>query len=123
MTYFQYTSPRVISFYGETEEDLNLMPTTTKIGEGEYIHATAPEGSYAIILTDDGLRLYMLRSTGWIDVTQTGGGGGGTGTTNYNDLTNKPQINGVTLRGNKSFSDLGLKPLTAEEITEIWNSI
>lgn len=29
-----------------------------------------------------------------------GGGGGGGGTTDYNDLTNKPQINGVTLQGN-----------------------
>lgn len=33
---------------------------------------------------------------------------GGSGTDNYNDLTNKPQINGVTLQGNKSTSDLGL---------------
>lgn len=36
----------------------------------------------------------------------SGGGGGGTG--NYNDLSNKPQIGGVTLSGNKSTSDLGL---------------
>ena len=36
------------------------------------------------------------------------GGGGGGGTTNYNLLTNKPQINGVTLSGDKSASDLGL---------------
>lgn len=35
-------------------------------------------------------------------------GGGGGGSTNYNDLTNKPQIGGVTLSGNKSASDLGL---------------
>ena len=34
--------------------------------------------------------------------------GGGGGTTNYNDLSNKPQIGGVTLTGNKSASDLGL---------------
>ena len=33
---------------------------------------------------------------------------GGSGTDNYNDLTNKPQINGVTLQGNKGASDLGL---------------
>lgn len=38
---------------------------------------------------------------------ENGGGGGGGGTTNYNDLTNKPQIGGVTLSGNKSLSDLG----------------
>ena len=35
------------------------------------------------------------------------GGGGGGGTTNYEQLSNKPQINGTTLSGNKSLSDLG----------------
>jgi hypothetical protein len=35
-------------------------------------------------------------------------GGGGGGTSDYNDLTNKPQINGVPLIGNKSTSDLGI---------------
>lgn len=35
-------------------------------------------------------------------------GGGGGGTSNYNDLSNKPQINSVTLSGNKTASDLGL---------------
>ena len=34
--------------------------------------------------------------------------GGEQGTTNYTDLTNKPEINGVTLVGNVSLSDLGL---------------
>lgn len=34
---------------------------------------------------------------------------GGSGTNNYNDLTNKPQINGVELVGNKSLSDLGIQ--------------
>lgn len=32
---------------------------------------------------------------------------GGSGTSNYNDLINKPSINNVTLTGNKSLSDLG----------------
>ena len=40
-------------------------------------------------------------------------GGGGGGTTNYNDLSNKPQIGGVTLQGNKTASDLGLATETA----------
>lgn len=39
----------------------------------------------------------------WLD-----NGGGGGGTTNYNSLSNKPQINGVTLSGNKTAADLGL---------------
>ena len=41
-----------------------------------------------------------------------GSGGGSGGTTDYTDLTNKPQINGVTLSGNKTTAALG--------ITETW---
>lgn len=36
------------------------------------------------------------------------GGGGSSGTTDYTDLSNKPSINGVTLSGNKTSSDLGI---------------
>ena len=46
----------------------------------------------------------------------SGSSGGGGGTTNYNDLTNKPQIGGVTLTGNKTASDLGL---VADTVTTI----
>ena len=35
-------------------------------------------------------------------------GGGSGGTTNYNDLTNKPSINGVTLEGDKTGEEIGL---------------
>lgn len=49
------------------------------------------------------------------DVIEAGGGGGG-GTTNYNLLTNLPQINSVTLKGNKSFDDLGMQSLTNEQM-------
>jgi len=41
--------------------------------------------------------------TEWAD--ESGGGGG---TSDYTQLSNKPQINGITLAGNKSGSDLGL---------------
>ena len=37
----------------------------------------------------------------------------------YGDLDDKPQINDVTLIGNKSFDDLGLPALTNTEIDEI----
>ncbi len=30
------------------------------------------------------------------------------GTNNYNDLSNKPKLNGVTLRGDMSFDDVGI---------------
>ena len=38
--------------------------------------------------------------------------GGGGGTSDYNDLSNKPKINNVTLSGNKTSHDLGLMPET-----------
>lgn len=41
-------------------------------------------------------------------INSKSGGGGGGGTSNYNDLSNKPQINGTTLTGNKTASQLGL---------------
>ena len=42
---------------------------------------------------------------GW--KTMSGGGGGG-GTTDYNELGNKPSINGVTLEGNKTSAQLNI---------------
>lgn len=42
---------------------------------------------------------------------------GGGGTTDYNNLENKPQINGVELKGNKTSSDL--KMYTQEEVDDL----
>ena len=42
-------------------------------------------------------------------VISSSGGSGETGTTNYNDLLNKPQINGVELSGNKTLDNLGIQ--------------
>ena len=53
------------------------------------------------------------------DVIEAGGGGGGGGTTNYNLLTNLPQVNNITLKGNKSFDDLGLQSLTNEQMNTL----
>lgn len=52
-------------------------------------------------------------STNWQVYKLSEGGSGGGGTSNYNDLTNKPSINSVELSGNKTASDLGLQ----EELT------
>ena len=41
-------------------------------------------------------------------IVQYGGGSGSGGTTDYNALTNKPSINGITLTGNKTSIDLGM---------------
>ena len=44
------------------------------------------------------------------------------GTTDYDDLTNKPSINNVELSGNKTSSDLGLQPELTEAQTTAINS-
>lgn len=56
--------------------------------------------------------------------------GSGGGTTDYNDLSNKPQINSVTLSGNKTTSDLNIsyndlddKPtIPAAQVNSDWNA-
>ena len=49
-----------------------------------------------------------------IELKQVIEAGGGGGTTNYNGLSNKPQINSVTLQGNKSLNDLGINIPTVD---------
>ena len=43
-----------------------------------------------------------------LDALESGGGGGTGGTTNYNNLSNKPKLNGVTLEGNKTLDQVGV---------------
>ena len=87
MILYTYLSPNGVIFYGETLEDLSKMPTTTKIGEYPYDKALASEGAHARILTEDGLRTFMLRSTGWVEIIRSPGDGSGAGTININELT------------------------------------
>lgn len=44
-----------------------------------------------------------------------GGGGSSTGTTNYNDLTNKPTLNGVEISGDKTSADYKI----SAEVTQV----
>ena len=44
------------------------------------------------------------------------------GTNDYNDLVNKPSINGVELVGDKTTEELDILPLTHAEIDEFMNS-
>ena len=50
------------------------------------------------------------------------GGGGGGGTTNYNALSNKPQINSITLQGNETAADLGLQAILEFDSTPTTDS-
>ena len=46
-------------------------------------------------------------------------GGGGGGTKDYNELENKPQINGVTLQGNRDMASLGVDAMSVQDIERI----
>lgn len=70
--------------------------------EEQYYSYMAGESSYLPEpITREEKYLYYLCVNG------SGGGesGGSGGTTNYNDLTNKPSINGVEVSGNKTSAD------------------
>ena len=41
----------------------------------------------------------------------------------YNDLSNKPQINGVVLEGDKTLADLHFNSLQPDQIEDIWNEL
>lgn len=59
----------------------------------------------------EGLKVQIESEGPALKVRGIGNGGGSPspgGTTNYNDLLNKPKINGVILSGDKSWKDLGL---------------
>ena len=79
---------------------VNGTETTQKgtVGQvGSYIAGTQTYSS---------LNTTSKTVVGAINELEAGGGGGGT--SNYNDLTNKPQVNSVTLSGDKTSSDLNV---------------
>lgn len=46
-------------------------------------------------------------------------GSSGAGTSDYERLKNRPRIESVELIGNKSFEELGLEPITSDELIDI----
>lgn len=59
----------------------------------------------------------VLSSTGTLVGNLNQYGGGGPGTDNYEDLTNLPQINSVTLIGNKTLADIGIPTVNNASLT------
>lgn len=92
--------------------------------ENDYAaYIQTPQGEYPLrdigaVRTDQGTenagKVLGIGSDGMVTPVEGTGGGSG-GTTNYNDLANKPQINGVELSGNKTSDDLGISGMTEEQ--------
>lgn len=71
------------------------------------------------INTDSSIDTDIQTSDGEIDTDieiSTGG------TNDYNDLVNKPSIEGIELIGDKTLEELGVEALTPQEIDAIINS-
>ena len=71
------------------------------------------------INTDSSIDTDVQTSDGEIDTDIELSAGG---TNNYNDLVNKPSIEGVELVGDKTLEELGVEALTPQEIDAIINS-
>lgn len=68
-------------------------------------------GSYTLpIASSDTLGGIKVGSNLTIEEDGTLNATGGGGTSDYDDLTDKPQINGVILSGNKTLANLGIEP-------------
>lgn len=83
--------------------DSTAPPTEPLTREEQYLSAIAGVTSSSDIPPKPLTRVekYLNR------IVENGGGGGGGGTTNYNELSNRPQVENKTLEGNMSLSDLG----------------
>ena len=84
-------------------------PTGTEVHSGDDIVTSAS-------LKVNGAWQNLVGSR--LEDINTGGGGGGTGTDDYNQLSNKPSINSVTLQGNVTDSDLGIQNCIYDSTTD-----
>ena len=74
------------------------------VNVGDYVKIKIPQNNYNLMYIE-----------GKLNATVESGGGG---TTDYNNLSNKPQINGNTLSGNMTTSQLGINiPTKTSDLT------
>ena len=96
-----------------TNEDITVLDNAD-INEAVEVDLSETEALFAeVASTDESIEVGLDES-----YVRNGGG-----TTDYNDLINKPQIEGVTLIGNKMFPELYLDTLTNTEIQTIFDNL
>ena len=93
----------------EAKETADRLQTAAEAGE--FDGDPGPEGppGRSPIVRNGTWWVWDIEKKDWVD-TGVAASGGGCGTTDYTSLSNKPQIGGVTLEGNKTPKDLGLQP-------------
>ena len=93
-----------VSIGGNQMKELRFMPYSEFPEEGR---------EDVLYIDTDGNAMYYWNGTEYIALS----GGGSGGTSNYNELSNKPSINDITLTGNNTSSDLGLQPTISDIAT------
>ena len=90
-----------------------IYTITWQTGNYKSLACTGKGTDFVMFQDQEPDLLFCLTMDSAISVASIDEGGGGSGTSNYNALDNKPQINGVTLIGNKSSSDLNIYDVPA----------
>ena len=90
-----------------------IYTITWQTGNYKSLACTGKGTDFVMFQDQEPELLFCLNMDSAITVSSIEEGGGGSGTSNYNELDNKPQINGVTLVGNKSSADLNIYDVPA----------
>lgn len=115
--YIRYTIPTESLFTGS--DGFTNISGLNKIDIIIKINDYPAEGDLTKITTGE-CEIEIIPSVFPLNTNEQGGGGG---TSDYTDLSNKPQINGHTLVGNQSSSDLGIGNMiysVEEQVVGTW---
>lgn len=93
-----------------TEAEASANSASISADNAEHFAEEAAAGSGGNNLAYADEMLQLKRDNVVLSAVHISGGGGG-GTSNYNDLSNKPSINNVELVGNKTLEALGIEQL------------
>ena len=85
-----------------------IYTITWETGNYKSLACTGKGTDFVMFQDQEPDLLFCLTMDSAISVSSIDEGGGGSGTNNYNELENKPSINGFVLVGNKTGADLGL---------------
>ena len=80
-------------------------PDTTAMSQNRYVLSLSGNDTYAVSLKGETNHSIQLETPASVSY--------------YDNIHNKPRINGVELNGDLSFADLGFIPLSQDEIDEI----
>ena len=85
-----------------------IYTITWQTGNYKSLACTGKGTDFVMFQDQEPELLFCLTMDSAITVSSIDEGGGGAGTMNYNELDNKPSINGFVLVGNKTGAELGL---------------